>query len=92
MHLVSNKKENNKQSKTEWKPIKGTISEGSGRTEPASSPGNHSKALKRQQITLIADMQLKHRFITANINFRWKRNRRKKTTEKKISEKQTFER
>lgn len=35
---------------------------------------------------LIADMQLNHRFITANINFRWKRNRRKKQQGKKKSQ------
>jgi len=83
MHLVSYKKENNKQSKPERRPIKGTILGSGGRMERAASPGNHSKALKRQQITLITDMQLNHRFVTANINFRWKQNRRKKQQKRK---------
>lgn len=54
------------------------ISEGGGRTEPAASSGNHSKALKNQKIMLISHMQLNHRFATANIYLRWKRYRRKK--------------
>lgn len=42
-----------------------------------SCPGNHSRALERHLVTLVIDMKLNHRIITAAGNFRWKGNREK---------------